>query len=248
MRKILKCIIIDDEEGAHLVLRHYIHELKQLDLQKSFYNPIEAMDYMYHTPVDLIFLDINMPGITGLQMLKALKNPPLVILTTAYKEYALESYEYRVVDYLVKPFDLARFMVAIDHVFSRFTPIETTAKTPHTDSILPIAPVAQIEEPSSIVLRVDGDVVKFQYSEITHIQSWGNYIKVFTADKTYLSAITTSEIEKKLDRKLFLRIHKSHIIALSQIKKISGGQVELESGIILPIGSTYKRELLDAFK
>lgn len=245
MRKILKCIIIDDEEGAHLVLRHYIQELKQLDLQKSFYNPIEAMDYMYHTPVDLIFLDINMPGITGLQMLKALKNPPLVILTTAYKEYALESYEYRVVDYLVKPFDLARFMGAIDHVFSRFSPVAAAAQTPHTNSITPIP---QIEEPSFIVLRVDGDVVKFQYSEITHIQSWGNYIKVFTADKTYLSASTTAEIEKKLDRKLFLRIHKSHIVALSKIKKISGGQVELESGTILPIGSTYKRELLDAFQ
>lgn len=237
MNKTLKCLIIDDEEGAHLVLRHYIQKLKQLDLQKSFYNPIEAMEYMYENPVDLIFLDINMPGITGLQMLKALKNPPLVVLTTAYKEYALESYEYRVVDYLVKPFDLARFMSAIDNVFSRYIP-------------LPEATDATAKEPeiSYILLRVDGDTLKLQYSEITHLQSWGNYVKVFTKERQYLSPITTAEIEKKLDRKHFMRIHKSHIVALNQIKKISGGQVELDMGVVLPIGSTYKRELLEKFE
>lgn len=242
MNKRLKCIIIDDEEGAHLVLRHYIEKLKQLDLQKSFYNPIEAMEYMYDTPVDLIFLDINMPGITGLQMLKALKNPPLVILTTAYKEYALESYEYRVVDYLVKPFDLARFMTAIDHVLSRFNP-------PSERLILPPETKQELipEATTHIVLRAEGDTIKLHYDEITHLQSWGNYVKVFTKDKQYLSAITTTEIEKKLDRQYFMRIHKSHIVALNQIKKISGGQVELQTGVILPIGSTYKRELLEAF-
>ncbi|MGQ8869712.1 LytR/AlgR family response regulator transcription factor [Myroides sp. TSA_177.3] len=234
MNKTLKCMIIDDEEGAHLVLRHYIQKLKQLDLQKSFYNPIEAMEYMYENPVDLLFLDINMPGITGLEMLKALQNPPLVILTTAYKEYALESYEYRVVDYLVKPFDLARFMAAIDNVFSRYKPISET-----TDAM------PKEQETSYILLRVDGDTLKLHYSDITHLQSWGNYVKVFTKEKQYLSPITTTEIEKKLDRNHFMRIHKSHIVALNQIKKISGGQVELERGVILPIGSTYKRELLD---
>ncbi|MDM1045931.1 response regulator transcription factor [Myroides sp. 1354] len=237
MNKTLKCMIIDDEEGAHLVLRHYIKQLKQLDLQHSFYNPIEAMEYMYENPVDLIFLDINMPGISGLEMLKALKNPPLVVLTTAYKEYALESYEYRVVDYLVKPFDLARFMAAIDNVFSRYTPINET-----TDSN------QEEKETSYLLLRVDGDTLKLYFDEITHLQSWGNYVKVFTKEKQYLSPITTTEIEKKLDRKRFMRIHKSHIVALNQIKKISGGQVELERGLILPIGSTYKRELLERFE
>ncbi len=239
MNKTLQCIIIDDEEGAHLVLRHYIDQLQHLHVQQSFYNPIEAMEYLYKNPVDLLFLDINMPGLTGLQMLKALKNPPLVILTTAYKEYALESYEYRVVDYLVKPFDLARFMAAIDNVFSRFISVKEVVDAP----VLPVA-----NEITHLLLRVDGDTIKLQYSDITHIQSWGNYVKVFTKSKQYLSAITTGEIEKKLDRKHFMRIHKSHIVALDQIKKISGGQVELETGIILPIGSTYKRELLEVFQ
>ncbi|WP_278551143.1 LytR/AlgR family response regulator transcription factor [Elizabethkingia bruuniana] len=239
MSKILKCIIIDDEEGAHLVLRHYIKDLKQLQLKKSFYNPVEAMDYMYANPVDLVFLDINMPGMSGLQMLKALRNPPLVILTTAYKEYALESYEYRVVDYLVKPFDLARFMAAIENVFSRFPQPSTTSENQVSNLI---------SQESFIVLKVDGNVIKVSYDEITHIQSWGNYVKVFTTIGYYLSPTTTTETEQKLDKKLFMRIHKSYIIALKRISKISGGQVELDTGLILPIGNTYRRELLEYFQ
>ncbi|MDR2282267.1 MAG: LytTR family DNA-binding domain-containing protein [Sphingobacterium sp.] len=238
MGKVLKCIIIDDEEGAHLVLRHYIKDLKQLQLEASFYNPVEAMDYMYRNPVDLIFLDINMPGMTGLQMLKALNNPPLVILTTAYTEYALESYEYRVVDYLVKPFDMARFMAAMDNVFNRFRSIANPSDV--KDS-------AQTPEVSSLILKVDGDIIKVLFRDIVHIQSWGNYVKVFTDEGHYLSAITTSEIEQKLDKKLFIRVHKSHIVSLGRIRKISGGQLELGNGTILPIGNTYKRELLEAF-
>ncbi|WP_411898582.1 LytR/AlgR family response regulator transcription factor [Elizabethkingia bruuniana] len=239
MSKILKCIIIDDEEGAHLVLRHYIKDLKQLQLKESFYNPVEAMDYMYANSVDLVFLDINMPGMSGLQMRKALRNPPLVILTTAYKEYALESYEYRVVDYLVKPFDLARFMAAIENVFSRFPQPSTTSENQVSNLI---------SQESFIVLKVDGNVIKVSYDEITHIQSWGNYVKVFTTIGYYLSPTTTTETEQKLDKKLFMRIHKSYIIALKRISKISGGQVELDTGLILPIGNTYRRELLEYFQ
>ncbi|OBS11388.1 DNA-binding response regulator [Elizabethkingia miricola] len=239
MSKILKCLIIDDEEGAHLVLRHYIKDLKQLQLKESFYNPVEAMDYMYANPVDLIFLDINMPGMSGLQMLKALRNPPLVILTTAYKEYALESYEYRVVDYLVKPFDLARFMAAIENVFSRLPQSVEPSKTPESD-LIPQDPF--------IILKVDGNVVKISYNEIIYIQSWGNYVKVFTANSYFLSPATTAETEQKLDKKLFMRIHKSYIVALKHISKISGGQVELDTGLVLPIGNTYRRELLEYFQ
>ncbi|AQW96724.1 MULTISPECIES: LytR/AlgR family response regulator transcription factor [Elizabethkingia] len=239
MSKILKCIIIDDEEGAHLVLRHYIKDLKQLQLKESFYNPVEAMDYMYANPVDLVFLDINMPGMSGLQMLKALHNPPLVILTTAYKEYALESYEYRVVDYLVKPFDLARFMAAIENVFSRFPKLVESSENLVNNLIS--------KEPF-IILKVDGHVIKVNYNEITHIQSWGNYIKVFTTNGYFLSPTTTTETEQKLDKKLFMRIHKSYIIALKRISKISGGQVELDTGLILPVGNTYRRSLLEYFQ
>lgn len=240
MGKVLKCIIIDDEEGAHLVLRHYIKDLKQLDLKASFYNPVEAMDYMYRNAIDLIFLDINMPGMTGLQMLKALNKPPLVVLTTAYTEHALESYEYRVVDYLVKPFDTARFMAAIDNVFTRFKNVDLPSQH--------IPAAVGGSENNSIILKVDGAILKIHHHEIVYIQSWGNYVKVFTKDDHYLSAITTSEIEQKLDKKLFMRIHKSYIVALDRIVQVSGGQLKLDTGCILPVGNTYKRELLEAFQ
>jgi two-component SAPR family response regulator len=114
----LNCIIIDDEEGAHRVLEHFISQLSHLKLNKSFYTAVEAMEYLYSNQVDLMFLDINMPGLTGMEML-TMSNKPFVILTTAYKEYALESYKYDVVDYLVKPFDFKTFLSAIDKVINR---------------------------------------------------------------------------------------------------------------------------------
>lgn len=236
MDKNLRCIIVDDEEGAHLVIKHYLQNLSHIQLTASFFNAIEALSYLHQNPTDLMFLDINMPGLTGLQMLKSLSNPPMVILTTAYREHALESYEYRVIDYLVKPFDFQRFIKAIDNVFSRI-------------NVSTVAPVEESgnETPSSIMLKVDGGMFKIGYDEITYIQSWGNYVKVHASGITYLSPITTTEIEQRLDRSAFKRIHKSFIVSLSKVKKLSGGQIELEDGTILPVGSTYRRELIDRF-
>ncbi len=241
MRERLSCIVVDDEEGAHLVLHHYIKDIRKLELKASFYNPVQAMDYMYDHEVDLIFLDINMPGLNGLEMLRALSNPPFVILTTAYKEYALESYEYRVVDYLVKPFDIKRFMAAIDHVFSRYS---TAVKSVVSDP----AVIQTIVPSSSVVVKVDGDFVRIMCKDIVYIQSWGNYVKIFTASGSHISSLTTAEMEQKLDKAVFMRIHKSYIISLERISRISGGLVELDSGERLPIGSTYRRELLAYFQ
>ncbi|GAA4169589.1 MULTISPECIES: LytR/AlgR family response regulator transcription factor [Sphingobacterium] len=240
MNERLRCIVVDDEEGAHLVLHHYIKDIKKLDLKASFYHPVEAMDYMYDHEVDLIFLDINMPGLNGLEMLRALSNPPLVILTTAYKEYALESYEYRVVDYLVKPFDIRRFMSAIDNVFSRYPSVRPT--------ILDHPVVLATAAASSVVVKVDGDFVRIMCKDIIYIQSWGNYVKIFTTSGSFVSSLTTAEMEQKLDKDLFMRIHKSHIVSLERVSKISGGSAELDSGEKLPIGSTYRRELLLYFQ
>lgn len=236
MDKALRCIIVDDEEGAHLVIQHYVKELKHLKLEASFYNALEALEHIYQNPTDLMFLDVNMPGLSGLQMLKTLANPPLVILTTAYKEHALESYEYRVVDYLVKPFDFQRFMRAIDNVFSRL-PIKESGKADETTGDIH----------SSIMLKTDGNLVKIRYADISYIQSWGNYVKVHTVNGIYLCSMTTTEIEQKLSKTAFKRIHKSYIVALKSINRIAGGQVELDDETFLPIGSTYRRELIDSF-
>ncbi|MBS0030659.1 LytR/AlgR family response regulator transcription factor [Chitinophaga sp. 22321] len=233
----LRCIVVDDEEGAHLVLDHYIKGTSSLVLIGNFYNAVNAMDFMFKNQVDLLFLDINMPGISGLDMLEAMSNPPLVVLTTAYTQYALTGYKYQVVDYLVKPFELAKFMAAIDHVFARYQP--RVARNS--------APPGQPTPDSFLVLKIDTGIVKVRTAGITHIQSYGNYVKVFTDDKMYLSASTTSEIEQQLDKRLFRRIHRSYIVALSKIRSLEGAQVNLENGLVLPVGKTYKREILEHF-
>ncbi len=234
----LNCIIVDDEAGAHLVLDHYLKSFSSLTLSASFYNAIEAMEYIHSQPVDLIFLDINMPGVSGMDMLEAMPDPPLVVLTTAYSEYALQSYRYQVVDYLVKPIDLPRFTAAIHKVFRRYRPLTPAQQEGNTTA----------PPPSSLMLKVDGEVIRVQLDSITHIQSWGNYVKVYTEQQVYLSPVTTTEIEQKLDKLGFKRIHKSYIISLQHIQKVTHGEVHLHSGVILPVGNTYRRELMEYFR
>ncbi|MGO4288139.1 LytR/AlgR family response regulator transcription factor [Chitinophaga sp. RAB17] len=238
MTKPLNCIVIDDEEGAHLVLGHYLKSFSSLHLSASFYNAIEAMEYIHEKPVDLVFLDINMPGVSGMDMLEAMSDPPLVVLTTAYSEYALQSYKYQVVDYLVKPFDLPQFTAAIHKVFKRYRPASPVRQE---------TPVENLPAPF-LMLKVDGEVIKVQMSSITHVQSWGNYVKVHTPDQVYLSPVTTTEIEQKLEKIGFKRIHKSYIVALNHIQKVTYGELHLGNGIILPIGNTYRRDLMEYFR
>ncbi|MEI3798819.1 MULTISPECIES: LytR/AlgR family response regulator transcription factor [unclassified Chitinophaga] len=233
----LRCIIVDDEEGAHLVLGHYIKGTSSLALTGNFYNAVDAMDFIFKNPVDVLFLDINMPGLSGMEMLEAMSNPPLIVLTTAYTQYALEGYKYQVVDYLVKPFEFAKFMAAIDKVFARYKPpvASNTAST-----------IGQMAN-NSLMLKVDGGIIRIITGSISHIQSYGNYVKVFTDEKMYLSASTTIEIEQQLDKRYFKRIHRSYIVALARIQQLAGTQVHLENGLILPVGKTYKRELQEHF-
>lgn len=231
----LNCIIIDDEEGAHRVLEHFISQLSHLKLNKSFYTAVEAMEYLYSNKVDLMFLDINMPGLTGMEMLEAMSNKPFVILTTAYKEYALESYKYDVVDYLVKPFDFKTFLSAIDKVINRLGTSKRTSEQPNNDT-------------DHIVLKVDNEIIKLDFGSIYYTQSYGNYVKFFTAEKMYLSQITTQEVESKLDPRLFVRIHKSYLVALKEISKIAGGELSLKNGTVLPIGKFYKKNVIDRMK
>lgn len=237
MKESLRCIIVDDEEGAHLVITHYIQKLKTLKLEGQFFNALDAMDFIYRNEIDLIFLDINMPGLTGMEMLGAMTNPPLVVLTTAYAEFALESYKYQVVDYLVKPIEFPRFVAAVDNVLSHCRPMARSVRDEEN-----------VSQQDNIVLKVDGSLIRLSFDEILYIQSWGNYVKVHTSGVIHLSAATTQEIEQKLDKTRFVRIHKSYIVALSQIKKFVGGEVTLSNGATLPVGNTFRRELLERFR
>ena len=186
-----------------------------------------------------MILDINMPGLTGMEMLEAMSNKPFVILTTAYKEYALESYKYDVVDYLVKPFDFKTFLSAIDKIINRLgTPKRNLEQNnPNADQ-----PVAKADH---LVLKVDNEIIKLDFGSIYYTQSYGNYVKFFTTKKMYMSQITTQEVENKLDPNLFVRIHKSYLVALKEISKIAGGELSLKNGTILPIGKFYKKNMID---
>jgi DNA-binding LytR/AlgR family response regulator len=227
---ILRCIIVDDEEGAHRVLEHFVGQLKFLEMTASFYTAIDAMDFLYKNRADIVFLDINMPGLNGLEMLEAMSSRPFVILTTAYKEYALDSYRYDVVDYLVKPFDFKRFLSAVDKVINRMGIKQENAETQKADYL---------------VLKVDGDILKLRFDSIIYTQSYGNYVKFFTHERMVMSQITTAEVENKLDQRYFVRVHKSYIVAVKEVSKVSGGQLVLFDGTTLPIGNLYRKTLLD---
>ncbi|OXG08927.1 LytTR family two component transcriptional regulator [Flavobacterium araucananum] len=231
MREPKKCIIVDDEPAAHYVLANYIKQNPQLELVFQGYNGIEAMDYLRENPVDLMFLDINMPEISGMELLKIIPTHPKTILTTAYSEYALESYDYGVIDYLLKPIYFPRFLKAVDRFFA-------------TESIK-----AKTEEPvvNSISIKVDGYFMDIELDQLLFAQSFGNYVKLHTVKRTYLASITTSELEKCLPEKNFMRIHKSYIVALDKIDTTDKDFVVIKNEK-LPVGITYKRELSDRLK
>ena len=231
MKETKKCIIVDDEPAAHYVLANYIKQNPQLELVFQGYNGIEAMDFLRENKVDLMFLDINMPEISGMELLKIIPTHPKTILTTAYSEFALESYDYGVIDYLLKPIYFPRFLKAIDRFFA-------------TENV-------KIKEEEVIVntvsVKIDGYFMDIELDQLLFAQSFGNYVKIHTVKRTYLASITTTELEKCLPEKNFMRIHKSYIVALDKIEESEKDFVLIKKEK-LPIGITYRRELTDRLK
>ncbi len=223
MDKIYSCIIIDDEPAAHSVLKSYINKETNLQLVKQCYNIPELTEYLKDNEADLLFLDIQMPEITGLDFLEKHPNPPKTVLTTAYSEYALESYDYDVIDYLLKPISYNHFQRAVQRFLSIYQPNKSFT-------------------PQQIKLKVDKETIEISEDEITYIQSLGNYVKVFVGAKFYLASTTTQEILSNLSPKLFVRIHKSYVVNLHKISDYSEKEVFVGDEI-LPIGITFKREL-----
>ena len=221
----IKCIIVEDEPLAVKVLMDYISHVPFLELHGSFKDAILATDYLRSNTVDLIFLDIHLPKLKGMAFLKTLTNPPAVIITTAYHQYAVEGFNLNVTDYLLKPFEFERFLVAV-----------TKIKT------------AQIEKPKSteepdtkdhLFLNVQKKKVKILFSEILFIESQREYIKIVTIKKEYISKMSTHEIESLLPANLFKRIHRSFIVSVNKIESYTAEAVEV-NGISIPIGRGYK--------
>ncbi len=226
----LKCLIIDDEPLAHEVIEEHIKKLDLLEVVANCYSGIEAINYLNKKDVDVLFLDINMPDMSGLEMLGNLSTPPLTILTTAYSEFALKGYEYGIVDYLMKPIAFSRFLKATNRLLEYFYNKDQT-------------PNIEDDNTNGFIEINDGYLKKkLPYTEIEYIQAYGNYVKIFTKDKMYLLLSTMKSFEKILPQSIFLRIHKSYIINLAKIVKASKRIIVINENE-LPIGNSYLREV-----
>lgn len=227
-------MIVDDEEAAHFVLINYIGYVGRLEVTARCYNALDAINNLHQHKIDLIFLDINMPGLSGFDFLKTLTRAPAVIFTTAYSQYALESYEYGVVDYLMKPIEFPRFLKSIDRFFSLY-------------SHLTAGELSEAAAPQTLDVKVDSDIITINIDDIIYTQSLGNYVKLITAQRSYVCSVTTSELEKRLPADKFMRIHKSHLIALARVEQYLNASVIID-GKELPVGITYRRNLADKIK
>ena len=220
----IQCIIVEDEELAQDVIKSHLGSCPGFLLVGVYRSAAEALEALHDgTHVDLMFLDIRLPGGSGLYFLQSLPNPPQVILTTAYAEYALESYELNVVDYLLKPISLERFTRAIAKV---------TAKGPESDHVF---------------VKVDGKFVKVNFRDILYVEGMRDYLKIHLQGRTLVTLQTMSELERALPRGQFIRVHKSYIVSVAHIGAVFGNSVEIGEGQkTVPIGLNY-RDLVMSF-
>lgn len=225
----MNCIIVDDEAAAIKILEIYVEQTPGVTNMGSFSSSLEALEFVKNNDVDLILLDINMPHLSGLAFLELLKGKCKVILTTAYSEYALDGYKYDVVDYLTKPIALEDFLKAIQKAADRGNPAKAVEKDSLNDFIM---------------VKTDhkGKFAKIPFSDILYIESMKNYVAIYTKDREQIiTLLTMKELEERLPKEHFFRIHKSYILALSQIKVIDGGEVVLQnSKDRVPLGVTYR--------
>lgn len=221
----IKCIIIEDEPLAVKVLADYISQVPFLELKKSFKDAILATDYLRDNHTDLIFLDIHLPKLKGMAFLKTLTHPPAIIITTAYHQYAVEGFNLNVIDYLLKPFEFERFLIAVTKVKTSQTENKRSGEARETKDHL--------------FLNVQKKKVKILFSEIVYIESQREYIKIITTKKEYVSKMSTHEIEGLLPVHLFKRIHRSFIISVSKIESYTAEMVEV-NGVSIPIGRGYR--------
>ena len=232
----ITCIVVDDEPHAIEILDHYVKQTPHLQLVATFTNPIEALQLLGKRKIDLVFLDIQMTEISGLDFIKAMQGKSKVILTTAYSEFALEGYELSVVDYLLKPIRFARFLTAVQKAAEQINiAIENTA----------------YEDDDYIFVKTEskGKLLKINLADIDFIESMKNYVAIHRSGQKTLVYTTMKELEERLPKKQFIRVHKSFIIPISRITGIEGNLVRLKnvSAEVL-IGENYKAELMEIIK
>ena len=235
--KTIRCLIVDDEELARNLLQNFIGRLPHLEVAGQCKDPLEAMAVLQNNDIDLVFLDIQMPGLTGVEFLRSMKITPLVIFTTAYPEYALEGYSLDVVDYLLKPFSFERFVQAVNKATARLhanRPSETTPPTTH------------VQEPAKdhILVKADYKLHRIKLEDIQYIESMREYVAYHTPNGRLLSLQSLKSLEEELPADRFIRIHKSYIVPIDKIEALEGNMVHIGKEK-LPVGASYREALME---
>ncbi len=224
---VLKSIIVDDEELSRNILKNFVGKTQNLEALALCADGIEASNYLSRHQVDLIFLDIEMPEMSGIDLIKSLSKPPMVILVTSKREHAIEAFEYNVVDYVLKPFDYTRFLKAVNKAREIYNSKNETS-----------------EDDPDLFVKVDSRLVKIKSSDVIWIEALGDYIVINTEDSKYIVHNTMKGIESKLSSDKFLRVHRSYIVRLDKIETLDESVIVIKQKII-PIGGTYKSRLLN---
>ena len=228
----IKCIIIDDEPLAAEVVENYLKEFSNVDHVGTFTNPLEALELIESGEIDAVFIDINMPKMNGLEFIRSIEAKPSFIITTAYREYAVESYDLDVLDYLVKPIPFNRFLKSINKLSLKSNAERSTESA------------ADASEKSFIFLKVDKKLVRIKYDDIHFIESLKDYIKVFTSEGDFLAHKSLTSITEELPKARFLRSHRSFTVSLDKIEALEGNSVLLK-GKRIPIGRKYVNHAKD---
>ena len=225
----MKCIIVEDQPPAQRILKKYIADLDSLQLMGTYGDALKALEYMQQEQIDLVFLDIHLPKMSGLDLLKSLQHRPYVILTTAFAEYALESYEYDVVDYLLKPFSFQRFVRAV-------------SKLPGSG-----LDGAKAKDKQSIFIKSGYEYVKIAVPDIAYIHSDADYTEIHTPEKKHLSYQPLKHWISLFDPKLFAQIHKSYVVNITKIEKVGSNELVLLNGETLPIGRAFREPFMEKY-
>lgn len=228
----IRCLIIDDEPLAINIIKKFLQEIHYAEVVATCENAMEAFSYVSENPVDLLFLDINMPTINGLDFLKSLKSPPLVIITSAYRDYAVDGFDLNVLDYLVKPISFQRFLTSMDKA------VRAIREKEKVD--MPVVSKSD-KSKSFIFLKVDKKMVKVYLDEILYIESLKDYVRIRTVYEDLVTHQNLNSMAKILPADNFIRIHKSYTIAVDKVKSIEGNCVEIATKLI-PIGRNYRKE------
>lgn len=233
----INCIIVEDEPLAAGIIKDYVSQISFLELKAVCRDALYALEILQSARIDLMFLDIHLPTLKGLDFVRTLKNPPQVIITTAYREYAIDSYELNAVDYLLKPIHFNRFITAVNKVRDRMQGGISTA---------PVALTSTVERPY-LLINVNKKKIRINYDEILYFESKKEYISIVTDKGSYLTKYQISEIEAMIDKRNFLRLHRSFIVARDKIIAFGATEVEIK-GAVIPIGRSYKEMVLSVLE